>query len=175
MKYPYFELYSFEFIIDNTYNPHIININANPDISATGKYTRFSATYEHLLYNVFQIIGVATPYHKKDFLLDTVELEMMVAHANMRNVLPEFCIYDCEGTCGGRCAFCMRCMNQNQFYETILAYIEQNYIGDFKRLFPPEKEFLDKVGDDYGHILEDRSHFQLEWYKELCKRNQKFC
>lgn len=175
MKYMYFELYSFEFIIDESLNPHIININANPDISGSGKYDRFRSIYENLLYNVFQIIGVATPYVKKDFILETVELEMMIAHANSRNVMPEFCIYDCEAGCTGKCAYCMRCMNQNQFYETVLAYTEQQNAGGFKRLFPPSKEFLEVAGDEYVKSLPDHSQFQIGWYSELCKRDQNFC
>ncbi|KAL7012256.1 hypothetical protein ACKWTF_014719 [Chironomus riparius] len=175
MKYMYFELYSFEFIIDESLNPHIININANPDISGSGKYARFRSIYENLLYNVFQIIGVATPYVKKDFIMESVELEMMVVHANARNVMPEFCIYDCEGGCSGKCAYCMRCMNQNQFYETVLAYTEQQNVGGFKRLFPPSKEFLAEAGEEYVKSLPDHSQFQVGWYVELCKRDQNFC
>ena len=175
MKYPYFEFYSFDFIIDDSLNPNIININANPDLTGSGKYARFKPVYEGILYNVFQIIGVATPYIKKDFILDSVELEMMVVHANTRNVMPEFCIYECDSRCSGKCAFCMRCMNQNQFYETVLAYTEQQNVGGFKRLFPPSKEFLDEAGEEYVKSLEDHSQFQVGWYAELCKRDGNFC
>ncbi|KAG5669519.1 hypothetical protein PVAND_017406 [Polypedilum vanderplanki] len=175
-KYPYFELFSFDFLLDASFKLHLININSNPDLSSANKYIRNRFTIENLLYNVFKLIGVGTPYIKKEFVFENVELEMMVAHAHSRTVLPEFCIYDCDKTCDGRCMICMRCMKQSQFYETIIAYQEQMNIGDFKRLFPPSKEFLEEVGvEKYFENFDNRELFQLDWFMEMCKKNRYFC
>jgi hypothetical protein len=131
--------------------------------------------YENLLYNAFVMLGIATPYQQQKFVFESAEMEMTVSPANTRTVSVDFCTYDCEGTCNGRCTLCLRCMQRNQFYETILAYQEQMNLGGFRRLFPPEKEFLATIDEKWKEELADKSQFQLEWFIEMCKKNRNFC
>lgn len=155
-----------------------MKIDPNPDLSATDKYERNFPFYENLLYNVFNLIQVGTSWKKTAFKFDTGELEMMVAHINGRTILPEFCIPECDHHCDGKCKLCTRCQTSTHMYNIVLAYREQLSSGDFKRLFPPDKEFYDAIDRDvYIEKFDFVNQLYLEWFYWMCydKKNRHFC
>lgn len=156
-----------------------MKVNANPDISASGKYVRNSPAIENLLFNLFNLIQVGTTYQKEAFKMASAEIEMMVAHIHSRTILPDFCIFECDNVCTGRCKLCTRCQTSTHMYEVIVAYREQMSSGDFKRLFPPDMEFYKELGnhEEYIEKFDYVNRLYLQWFYEMCKtkRNRHFC
>lgn len=109
----------------------------------------------------------------------SAEIEMMVAHIHSRTILPDFCIFECDNVCTGRCKLCTRCQTSTHMYEVIVAYREQMSSGDFKRLFPPDMEFYKELGnhEEYIEKFDYVNRLYLQWFYEMCKtkRNRHFC
>lgn len=163
-------------IFDENFNLFLLEINMSPNLMVTPQTSLNKFMFENLLYNLFNLIGIATSYEKENFKFKNPEIEMMVSNPNGMTIFPQKCLNECAGCKNFEfCNLCWHCMDRNSKYDLMLAYNEQMNIGDFKRIFPPEKEFLDEAGEEFWSKLTKENEKHVKWYREMCKKNKRFC
>lgn len=131
--------------------------------------------FENLLFNLFNLIGVGTSYKKNNFTFIDGDYEMMVANPDGFMVNPEMCLSQKCRKCENDCKLCLKCLSSDEKYDLIQAYRETMNIGDFKRLFPPKKEFMEKVGEEFYSNLLEENKMLVDWFDGMCKKNRRFC
>ncbi|KAG5669196.1 hypothetical protein PVAND_017089 [Polypedilum vanderplanki] len=177
-KFSHFELYRFDMIFNENFDLFLMEVNMSPNLLASSKISMHKYFFESVLYNLFNLIGIGTNFEQNEFKFPSVDVELMVAHPNGMTIKPEICLSDtCINNCDDPiCNICWHCLNVNEKFERILAYREQMNLGDFKRLFPPNREVFNKLPINLveENLLEEtRKH--VEWFFEMCKKNNKFC
>ena len=130
--------------------------------------------FENVLFNMFNMIGVGTIYEKNNFSFPDYDVESMVVYHDALTVKPEICLnYPCNEDCEDEaCKFCWNCLQVNKKFEMIQAFHEQMNRGHFTRLFPVEKE---EIAEDLWEDVTSVNKFYIEWFKEMCKKNEHFC
>ncbi|XP_070506181.1 probable tubulin polyglutamylase ttll-15 [Chironomus tepperi] len=66
-KHTFFELYRFDFILNNNLDLFLIEVNQSPNVNPSALLSRDQRLFENLLYNVFTLIGVGHYMPKEDF------------------------------------------------------------------------------------------------------------
>jgi hypothetical protein len=66
-KHTFFELYRFDFILDNDLNLFLIEINQSPNVNPSALLYRDQRLFENLLFNVFTLIGVGHYMPRENF------------------------------------------------------------------------------------------------------------
>lgn len=66
-KHSFFELYRFDFILDNNLNLYLIEINQSPNVNPSQKLYRDRRLFENLLFDCFTLLGIGSYIKKKDF------------------------------------------------------------------------------------------------------------
>ncbi|KAG5669197.1 hypothetical protein PVAND_017090 [Polypedilum vanderplanki] len=175
-KLNHFELFRFDMILDNNLNLHVIEVNQHPNIYPSKYFYRNKVLYENLLYNLFTLIGAGTNFRKFTIQLPNMDVEKMIAHPHSMTVRPEVCLTSfCQRSCSSVCNLCWKCLNSATKYDFLQSYREQMNSGDFKRIFPPEKNQMENFNELYGNLLSENSKLHVEWFKEMCKKNRYFC
>lgn len=120
------------------------------------------------------MIGIGSSYNKEEFKFSNYGVESMVVYHDALTVKPQICLKPpCDEDCNDvRCTFCWKCLHANKKYEMILAYNEQMNRGHYKRLFPVEEE---KIDTKLWKNVTELNKFYVEWFKEMCKKNENFC
>jgi hypothetical protein len=162
-------------IFDENFNLFLLEVNMSPNLVAPPKKSLNKFMFENLLFNLFNLISIGTTYEKSNFKFRDGDFELMAAHPNGMSVKPEICVNECSKCEEEKCEICWHCLDNNEKYDRILAYREQINIGDFKRLFPPEKDFLDEAEEEFWDKLNEENEKHVKWYREMCKKNKKFC
>lgn len=169
-------MYRFDLFLDQNLNLFVFEINQSPNIYASEKYVNNQNVYENVLYNLFNLIGVATSYKTENLRFKTADEESMVVHSNSLKVKPETCMsFPCNQSYAPQCELCWNFLNQDRRYDLRIAYLEQMRSGEMKRLFPPKKDFMAETDDGFWDSLQRESKHHLKWFIEMCKRDEKFC
>lgn len=163
-------------IIDNDFNIFLVEVNMSPNLQAGPDRIQNRYSFENILYNLFNLLSIGTPYDKTEFKFPNGHYEIMVANPDSMSVLPETCLSSKCETCENKdCELCWKCFDSTTKYEVMQAYSEGMNVGDFKRLFPPDKKFMNKVDDMFWKNLLPRNRLNVMWYVEMCKKNKRFC
>lgn len=161
-------------MFDKNFKLYLIEVNMSPNILAVRDKIHNRFMFENVLYNLFNMIGVGTVYKKNIFAFPDYDVESMVAYHDAMTVKPEICLNSpCKDNCTDEtCKFCWNCLPVNKKFEMIQAFHEQMNRGHFTRLFPVEKREIDEtLWEDITHL----NKFYIEWYQEMCKKNEHFC
>lgn len=162
-------------ILDENFNIYLLEVNMSPNMHGTEP--PFQPLFENVLYNLFQLIGVATNYHKEHFEFPEEYERMILVDRTVLAVNPESCMQNkCAESCEDDCILCYNCMVADGWKrELIQAYQEQMNSGHFRRLFPPSQKFLESAGKNFTDNLMYSNLLLTAWYNEMCKKNLKFC
>lgn len=66
-KYSFFELYRFDFILDNDLNLYLIEINQSPNVNPSQKLYRDRRMFENLLFDSFTLLGIGSYVNRESF------------------------------------------------------------------------------------------------------------
>ncbi|KAG5668597.1 hypothetical protein PVAND_016533 [Polypedilum vanderplanki] len=177
-KHTFFELFRFDFILNNNLDLFLIEINQSPNVNPSAILWRDQRLFENLLFNVFTLIGVGSYLPKEDFRFGNDKVEAMICHDETLTVLPEICINSpCNDTCSDKnlCSLCFNCMTNNQKHELHLAYRETKNKGTMKRVFPAPAADIEEMDDEYLNNLNEENRWLTLWYIEMCKKDVDFC
>lgn len=136
-KFSFFELIRVDMMLDKNLKLHVIEMNQHPNLHAFPKFKKFRATYENVIFNMFNVVGAGSTWKKKEMRFSSYQEELMVMGTAGILVKPELCVnYPCNETCPTECNLCKNCMTSTQSYDLIQAYQEAMHVGAFKRIFP---------------------------------------
>lgn len=165
-------------MLDENFDLFLIEVNMSPNMKFEEGKIFNMYMYQSVLYNLFNLVGVGTTYMKNSFKFPDPETYTMALYSNGIGVRPDICLSDECLNCGEeKCEICWQCMGEEEKADLLQAYSEQLNIGEFKRLFPPEKDFMDQVDETFLKSLSKENRKHLDWYVEMCKikKNKKFC
>lgn len=73
-KYSFFELYRFDFILDEDLNLYLIEINQSPNVNPSVKLYRDRRMYENLLFDSFTLLGIGKYIKRANFEFGLVSI-----------------------------------------------------------------------------------------------------
>lgn len=153
MDRTFFELYRFDFIVDENLNPHLLKVKMSPDLSSSSVHDK--EMIEDVLRNLLNLIGLRS-------------YEQTFNENNVR-VQSEFCDgSECIDSCRSeKCSLCWQCLDNDERFDLAMAYGEQKRIGKFKRLFPNVNL--------HSFFMSDFNKHHTNWFKYMCESNKIFC
>ncbi|CAG9798495.1 unnamed protein product [Chironomus riparius] len=173
-KNSFFELYRFDMILDKNLKLYLMEVNMSPCTVPVTDRMHNKLMYEHLMFNLFTLIGIGTAYEKESFQFPNYDVESMVAYHDAITVKPKTCLSSsCNANCtSDACKFCWNCLSEDYRIEMIQALQEQMNRGYFTRVFPVQKE---DIKEDLWKDITHLNKFYIEWFQEMCKKNKQFC
>ncbi|CRK96757.1 CLUMA_CG009979, isoform A [Clunio marinus] len=167
-KYSFFELYRFDFMLDNDLNLYLLEVNQSPNVNPSVRLARDRRMFENLLFDSFTLLGVGSYIkNKTNFEFGGDLEEQMICHRDSITVRPETCVNKpCNETCDPEeCDLCWDCLSNNQRHDLHLAYREAKHRGTMKRIFPPPKVCLSSFGETWRKIPEGSYASQCSTHK----------
>ena len=68
-KYTFFELFRFDFMLDNDLNLYLIEVNQSLNLNPSERLYRDRRLFESVVYDTFNLLGVGHYMKKKHFAL----------------------------------------------------------------------------------------------------------
>ncbi|XP_060572771.1 probable tubulin polyglutamylase ttll-15 [Ruditapes philippinarum] len=177
----FFELVRFDFVLDEKLKVYLMEVNMSPNL-ATGHFIGNRRLYEHVIYNVLRVSGVASmienQFHTSDKHLD----EMLVSDRDIA-VFSDWCTQqECIGHCDNqKCSLCNHCLSSAQRNDFKSAYLEHINRGGCRRMFPPEIKREDalkwtpKTDKFKLNEYNDKTRTMFTWYIGMCRKDPLFC
>ncbi|XP_026480178.1 LOW QUALITY PROTEIN: tubulin polyglutamylase TTLL6-like [Ctenocephalides felis] len=165
----FFELYRFDFGLDENLNVFLMEANMSPNLSpAHFKPNRL--LYEQVVYNVFKLVGIGNLLSTFFYILGE-NTQMLSANKNIL-VNAEVCSsYECNNSCSNKkCSLCLHCLTTKDVEDLHMAYQEHMNRGDCKRIFP-EKMVRNINLKKYSH----KNQLIIRWFNEKCKADYTWC
>ncbi|KAL4238359.1 ligase [Mactra antiquata] len=173
-----FELYRFDFIMDDQMKVHLIKVNFSPSLF-TGHFKDDKRLYQHVVYNVLRVSRVASMVDNHFHNSDDDTNNMISADRDVM-VFSDWCS-DCHQCETIKCMLCKQCLNSQQLVEIKDAYLEHYNRGGCKRIFPPELNQIDALNwTPESDIYElgkysDENRLIFVWFIGMCRKDVTFC
>ncbi|KAL4238357.1 Tubulin-tyrosine ligase [Mactra antiquata] len=176
----FFELVRFDFVLDEKLKVYLMEVNMSPNLS-TGHFKDNKRLYQHVVYNVLRVSGVASMvdnhFHNSD-----IDMKNMISADRDVMVYSDWCTSSGCTNCGPtKCMLCKQCLNSQQLVEIKDAYLEHYNRGGCKRIFPPELNQADALKwtpeTDLYQLTQysDKNRFIYMWFIGMCRKDATFC
>ena len=149
----FFELYRFDFIVDENLDIHLLKVNMNPNLSSTSLHD--AEMNEDVLRNLLNLIGLRS--YEDTFDENNVRVRSEICNGSE-------CIDSCRTE---KCSLCWQCLDDDERFDLQMAFGEQKRIGSLKRLFPNVNL--------HSFFMSDFNKQHTNWFKFMCKENRVFC
>ncbi|KAK7482682.1 hypothetical protein BaRGS_00026091 [Batillaria attramentaria] len=174
----FFELVRFDFVLDEKLNVYLMEVNMSPNLDS-GHFPPNKRLYEHVLYNLLQLVGVAQ--YVSPSPLD-FEDDMRVSSADI-HVFPEMCISSrCSESCSPtECKLCKPCLSHTIEKILKIAYLEHMRRGSARRVFPPSINQTQALKWDPStewpglEAASDRNKLMHRWFVGKCRLDETWC
>ncbi|XP_033735324.1 probable tubulin polyglutamylase ttll-15 [Pecten maximus] len=177
----FFEMVRFDFVLDDQLNVYLMEVNMSPNLSS-GHFWRNKRIYEHVVYNVLSLVGVAksTSNAFEDSDLDGKD---MSASDKDVTVFPMWCterkcLTDCQSE---KCSICHQCLNRDTKESFKHAFMEHINRGTCRRIFPkPVKQeealkWSPATANEEYHSLNSRNKKMYIWFMGKCRLDPGWC
>ncbi|XP_045176009.2 probable tubulin polyglutamylase ttll-15 [Mercenaria mercenaria] len=177
----FFEMVRFDFVLDEQLKVYLMEVNMSPNL-ATGHFRGNRRLYEHVVYNVLRVSGVASMV-ENHFHTSNKNLDEMLASDRETAVFSDWCtLPECYGHCENqKCSLCSYCLSSEEKLDFRRAYLEHINRGSCKRLFPPDikrEEALRWTPDHDVFELTNYNHktrTMYMWFIGMCRKDLTFC
>ncbi|CAB3388462.1 Hypothetical predicted protein [Cloeon dipterum] len=129
----FFELYRFDYIMDEDYKLYALEANMSPNLSSA-KNPRNAIIYEQVLNNLFKLVGLEAYVNLPNENSNITQ--RMVAHKRNIMVFPDVCLH-CNDCSDFECKLCATCLNEDLALDLQMAYREYLSKSRASRVFPP--------------------------------------
>lgn len=179
----FFEMVRFDFMVDENMKLYLMEVNMSPNMATgRGHFKGNKRLYEHVLYNMLRVVGIASMVknhfhnHEKD------QSEMLVSDKSV-SVFSDWCILpECDHSCDDlKCSLCSYCTSTQQREELKMAYLEHINKGGCLRIFPPvmgHDEALQWTPVNDKFLLSQynsRNKLLILWFIGMCRKDSSFC
>ncbi|KAI1716073.1 tubulin-tyrosine ligase family domain-containing protein [Ditylenchus destructor] len=180
----FFELSRFDFVVDDDFNVFLMEANMSPNLSSE-HFPQNRLLYEQVLLNLFSLIGIAghAASTRLSSIRDIQDMNRQVT-ASDRDISvysPRCELQECQTRTGcsekpKHCGLCITCMSAELKESLRQAYMEQMDARTMKRIWPHNvKESENERNADDVKSLTESDAIQMEWFRQKCKIDNRFC
>ncbi|KAK3611317.1 hypothetical protein CHS0354_029967 [Potamilus streckersoni] len=177
----FFEMVRFDFVLDEDMNVFLMEVNMSPNLSSA-HFTGNTHLYEHVIFNVLRLVGVAR-YTENSFIQsERLEADMLVSDRDIQ-VFPEWCTSkECVENCiPKKCKLCNHCLNLRSKMSLKDAYLEHINRGTCRRVWPPplthsEAVKWDHINDPFNlDKYTENNRLMFLWFIGMCREDIAWC
>lgn len=177
----FFEMVRFDFVLDDKLNVYLMEVNMSPNLS-TGHFLRNRRIYEHVVYNVLSLVGVAKSTSKTFVDSDYDEKDMQASNKDI-SIFPAMCtdkkcLSDCQSE---MCSICHQCLGLEQKDRIKQAYLEHIHRGTCRRVIPKPLSQEEALKWSPGNAtneykaLNPRNKKMYMWFVGKCHMDSTWC
>ncbi|XP_026741588.1 tubulin polyglutamylase TTLL7 isoform X2 [Trichoplusia ni] len=178
-KNNFFELFRFDFIIDEDFKVYLLEANMSPNLSSN-HFPQNELLYEQVLYHTFSLTGVTRRGNVHGANSgDAATAKTMIATMKNIAVFSDVCSSKCMETCEADilCKLCKPCLEPSFKQDLLAAYNEHMDRGDYRRLLPtpmvPNKD-INIVKSELKGLRINHQLLHL-WYQGKCNQDPTWC
>ncbi|XP_070505805.1 probable tubulin polyglutamylase ttll-15 [Chironomus tepperi] len=164
----FFELFRFDFMVDDKLNVYLLEINMSPNLTPSKKeYERNGIHYEHVVYNTLRLIGA------EGFVELNEELRNSQIYSLPQNIaIDAQACSECDDKCESEsCYLCLPCMSEDEREYLQRFYREHNRRGEFKRIFPSAAS----VDIENLATFTEKTQKLAHWLSAKCEMDDEWC
>ncbi|XP_046967768.1 probable tubulin polyglutamylase ttll-15 [Vanessa cardui] len=168
-KENFFEMMRFDLVLDEDFKVYLLEANMSPNLSSA-HYPPNQLLYEQVLYNLFNLVGVANSVNNNNAAGNMISSQKNIA------VYSHECSTICKDNCDSSdiCKLCKPCLEPKLKTSLLNAHREYLHKGDFKRLFPP------RMMPNSNNLEQIKSANQMNklqylWFQGKCNNDITWC
>ncbi|CRK87476.1 CLUMA_CG001277, isoform A [Clunio marinus] len=174
----YFELLRFDFLIDDSLSPHLMEINISPNLTPTSESEEpLRIMYEQILYNTLTLVAnrgeliERLDFSDSKFTVKTVSKDSMLSSKSNLVIHPEIC-ENCLNSCNQtECELCTNCLSQTELRILQQAYREHQRRAQMMRMFPSKAVFE----PNRMKKLSNSTQLTVKWFLAKCEVDEDWC
>ncbi|CAD0197651.1 unnamed protein product [Chrysodeixis includens] len=175
----FFELFRFDFIVDEDLKVYLLEANMSPNLSSR-HFPQNELLYEQVLYHTMSLTGITRRGNVHGANSgDEATAKTMVGTMKNIAVFGDVCSTKCKDSCEADllCRLCKPCLDPSFKKDLLAAYNEHMDRGDYRRLVPPA---LEPNQDVYELELEltdltPQNRLLYLWYQGKCNQDPTWC
>ncbi|XP_070505858.1 probable tubulin polyglutamylase ttll-15 isoform X2 [Chironomus tepperi] len=164
----FFELFRFDFMVDEKLNVYLMEINMSPNMTPAKKeFERNQIHYEQVIYNTLRLVGVEGFTELKE------ELRNSQIYSSPQNIaIDAQACSECDDKCEAEsCYLCLPCMSTDEREYLQKFYREHNRRGEFKRIFPSAAS----VNNENLATFSEKTQRLAVWLSGKCEMDYEWC
>ncbi|CAH0383117.1 unnamed protein product [Bemisia tabaci] len=171
-KYPsknnFFEMFRFDFVVDDELNVFLLEANMSPNLSSD-HYPPNQLLYRQVLFGLFSIVGLA--HFKRRSLTPDAEVALKNIMVDSKSCSSHMC----ETCMSPECQLCMNCLTASNIRTLKQTYREFNNKQDNKRIFPPTMTPEEAAAPIDLEDYSSENQFMYRWFRKKCLMDVHWC
>lgn len=173
----FFEMYRFDFVIDDQLQVHLMEANMSPNLSSS-HFKENRLLYEQVVFNYLSLVGVGRAIHSGTLEPQSKDEDEMVGSMPDIAVFPNHCLTHCNTTNAceqTQCQLCVPCLSSETITDLKQAYREHLARRACRRVVPQA------INPDHAHTpsnmdsITAENTLMTEWFRGKCLTDSSFC